>query len=57
MPAAQAIATLLEVRAVLPVPNIPLTALGYHLARMPVDMRIGKMLIYASLLQVSTPIV
>lgn len=49
----QAIATLLEVRAVLPIPSIPLTALGYHLARMPVDVRIGKMLIYASLLQVS----
>lgn len=48
----QATAVLLEVRAVLPIPSIPLTALGYHLARMPVDVRIGKMLIYASLLQV-----
>ncbi len=48
----QSIAVLIEIRAVLPVLDIPLTALGYHLARMPVDVRIGKMLIYASLLQV-----
>lgn len=49
----QSIAVLIELRAVLPVADLPLTALGFHLARMPVDMRIGKMLIYASLLGVS----
>ena len=46
------LACLIEIRAVLPLTELPLTALGYHLARMPVDVRIGKMLIYASLLQV-----
>ena len=49
----QSIAVLIELRAVLPVAALPLTALGFHLARMPVDVRIGKMLIYASLLGVS----
>ena len=47
------LAVLIEVGAVLPLPALPLTALGYHLARMPVDVRIGKTLLYASLLQVS----
>jgi HrpA-like RNA helicase len=46
------LATLLEIGAVLPRLELPLTALGYHLARMPVDVRIGKMLIYACLLEV-----
>lgn len=48
-----ALACLLEVGAVLPLLELPLTALGYHLARMPVDVHVGKMLIYASLLGVS----
>ena len=46
------IATLIEIKAVLPLAELPLTALGFHLAKMPVDVRIGKMLIYASLFQV-----
>eukprot|EP01039_Chlorochromonas_danica_P010575 gene10575-11716_t len=45
-----AIATLIEVKAVLPQPHLPLTALGYHLAKMPMEVRLGKMLIYACLL-------
>ena len=49
----QSIAVLIELRALLPVAALPLTALGFHLARMPVDVRIGKMLICASLLGVS----
>lgn len=47
-----AIATLIELKAILPKPELPLTALGYHLARMPVDVRVGKMLVYACLLEV-----
>jgi HrpA-like RNA helicase len=47
-----AIAVLMEIKAVLPLAELPLTALGYHLARMPVDVRVGKMLVYAALLQV-----
>ena len=46
------IACLIEIKDVLPLAELPLTALGYHLAKMPVDVRIGKMLIYASLLEV-----
>eukprot|EP01038_Epipyxis_sp_PR26KG_P010154 gene10154-13660_t len=46
---------LFEIKAVLPVESLPLTALGYHLARIPVDVRLGKMLIYASLLQCMEP--
>lgn len=48
-----AIACLIEIKAIYPKAAYPLTALGYHLAKMPVDVRIGKMLIYASLLEVS----
>jgi hypothetical protein len=50
-----AIATLIEVKAIAPDPALPLTALGYHLAHLPVDVRLGKMLVYASLLQVIEP--
>lgn len=46
---------LLDIKAILPKPTLPLTALGYHLAKMPVDVRIGKMLITASLLQCLEP--
>lgn len=46
---------LLEIKAILPKSNLPLTALGYHLAQMPVDVRIGKMLITASLLNCIEP--
>lgn len=46
---------LLEIKAILPKPTLPLTALGYHLAQMPVDVRVGKMLINASLLNCIEP--
>ena len=46
---------LLDIKAILPKANLPLTALGYHLAQMPVDVRIGKMLITASLLNCIEP--
>ena len=46
---------LLDIKAVLPERTLPLTALGYHLAQMPVDVRIGKMLITASLLNCVEP--
>jgi Helicase associated domain (HA2)/Oligonucleotide/oligosaccharide-binding (OB)-fold len=49
------VASLLDIKAILPKPNLPLTALGYHLAQMPVDIRIGKMLITASLLNCIEP--
>lgn len=49
------VASLLDIKAILPKPNLPLTALGYHLAQMPVDIRIGKMLIMASLLNCIEP--
>jgi ATP-dependent RNA helicase DHX29 len=51
-----AIACLIEMKAVNVHPQegiLRLTCLGYHLAKLPVDVHIGKMLIYASLLQVS----
>lgn len=44
------VACLLDIKAILPLATLPLTALGYHLAKMPVDVRIGKMLLTASLL-------
>jgi HrpA-like RNA helicase len=46
---------LLDIKAILPRPTLPLTALGYHLAKMPVDVRIGRMLITASLLNCLEP--
>ena len=46
---------LLDIKAILPRPTLPLTALGYHLAQMPVDVKIGKMLITASLLDCIEP--
>lgn len=42
--------TLLDLKAILPSPSLPLTPLGVHLGRMPVDVRVGKMLITASIL-------
>jgi HrpA-like RNA helicase len=42
--------TLLEIKAILPQPSFPLTALGYHLAKLPVDVHLGKMLITGALL-------
>lgn len=50
-----AIATLIEVKAVRAEAQLPLTALGFHLARLPLDVRLGKMLVYAALLQVTEP--
>lgn len=46
---------LLDIKAILPRATLPLTALGYHLAQMPVDIKIGKMLITASLLNCIEP--
>jgi len=45
-----AVKALLDINAILPQPQLPLTPLGIHLARMPVDCRIGKMLIISCLL-------
>ena len=39
---AAAVANLLECKAVLPRANLPLTALGYHLAKLPLDVKLGK---------------
>jgi HrpA-like RNA helicase len=50
-----AIACLIEIKSILPLPSLPLTALGYHLAKMPCDVRLGKMLVYASLVGVLEP--
>lgn len=47
---------LLEIKAVLPQPALPLTALGYHLAKLPLDVHLGKMLIVGSLLQCIEPV-
>ena len=47
---------LIEIKAVLPLAELPLTALGYHLAKMPVDVKLGKILIYSSLLLCSEPV-
>lgn len=46
------VSLLLEVNAILPQPGLPLTPLGYHLARIPMDVRLGKMLIMSTLLGV-----
>ena len=46
---------LFKIKAILPYDNYPLTALGYHLAKMPVDVRLGKILVYASILQCIEP--
>lgn len=51
-----AIACLIEIKAVLPQASLPLTALGYHLARMPMDVRLAKTLIYACLLECVEPV-
>ena len=48
--------TLLEIKAVLPQPELPLTALGFHLAKLPVDVRLGKLLIVGALLNCIEPI-
>ena len=47
---------LLAIGAVLPQASLPLTALGFHLAKLPVDVRVGKMLIMACLLGVQEPV-
>lgn len=51
-----AIATLVEIKAVLPEASLPLTPLGYHLARLPMDVRLGKMLITACMLGCVEPV-
>ncbi|RHY22980.1 hypothetical protein DYB32_009338 [Aphanomyces invadans] len=35
--------------------KLKLTALGHHLAKLPLDVRVGKMLLYASIFHVSRP--
>lgn len=52
----RSIKTLIEIKAVLPSPDMPLTALGYHLAKLPVDVRLGKLLIMGSLLDCLDPV-
>ena len=52
----RSIQTLIEIKAVLPSADIPLTALGYHLAKLPVDVRLGKMLIMGSLFDCLDPV-
>jgi HrpA-like RNA helicase len=37
-------------------PDLPLTPLGAHLARLPVDPHLGKMLIYASVFGCLDPV-
>jgi HrpA-like RNA helicase len=46
------VSLLLEVNAILPQTGLPLTPLGYHLARIPMNVRLGKMLIMSTLLGV-----
>ncbi|CAK0849769.1 unnamed protein product, partial [Prorocentrum cordatum] len=52
-PAAEAIAaavqSLVSIGALVNAPGLPLTPLGFHLAHMPVDARVGKMLVYGAL--------
>ena len=36
------VANLIESKAVLPLKELPITALGYHLAKMPLDVKLGK---------------
>lgn len=52
----RSIQTLVEIKAVLPQADLPLTALGYHLAKLPVDVRLGKMLIMGCLLDCLDPV-
>ena len=52
----RSIQTLIEIKAILPNADLPLTALGYHLAKLPVDVRLGKMLIMGSLLECLDPV-
>ena len=46
-----AIDNLVEIGALRPPPSLGLTTLGYHLANLPLDARLGKMLIYGAVLQ------
>lgn len=48
--------TLLEIKAILPQPELPLTALGFHLAKLPVDVRLGKLMIVGALLNCIEPV-
>jgi HrpA-like RNA helicase len=52
----RSVQTLLEIKAVLPLPSLPLTALGFHLAKLTVDVHLGKMLIVGALLNVLEPV-
>eukprot|EP01035_Chromulina_nebulosa_P018533 gene18533-24252_t len=47
----RSISILLEMNAILPLPNYPITPLGYHLARLPMDVKLGKLLLLSICLQ------
>ena len=51
-----AIDNLVEIGALRPPPSLGLTTLGYHLANLPLDARLGKMLIYGAVLQCVEPV-
>lgn len=43
---------LLQIKAILPLQDLPLTPLGRHLSKIPLDVRLGKMLVLGVLLKV-----
>lgn len=51
-----AIRSLLNLRAVLPVSGLPLTPLGLQLARLPMDVRLAKMLVVSVTLGCEEPV-
>lgn len=51
-----AISRLIDIGAVEPKPDLPLTALGYNIALLPMDVALGKMLIYSAILQCVDPV-
>jgi len=51
-----AVQSLVAIGALMNAPGLPLTPLGFHLAHMPVDARVGKMLVYGSLCCCLSPV-
>jgi ATP-dependent RNA helicase DHX29 len=51
-----AVESLIEHKAILREPHYPLTPLGFHLSQLPVDVKLGKLLIMGCLLQVIEPV-
>eukprot|EP00929_Paragymnodinium_shiwhaense_P006701 TRINITY_DN110676_c0_g1_i1.p1 TRINITY_DN110676_c0_g1~~TRINITY_DN110676_c0_g1_i1.p1 ORF type:complete len:1160 (-),score=276.15 TRINITY_DN110676_c0_g1_i1:169-3648(-) len=51
-----AVSSLVSIGALLNSPGLPITPLGFHVAHMPVDSRVGKMLIYGSLCRCLAPV-